>query len=550
MKDVLMLKAFARSRLSAAVLTACIAGCGTAQTQVSDLQVRAQKNIDSEAARAEQSTPMITTTSGAWLMGDAVEVAPPQSPLLDRQVTYSPAQRVNLVDVASWITQEAGIMVDTTEVQSATASAPSGSSGPAQQGAAQAGITLPKMKISYQGKLSGLLDIAANESGVWHKMENGRIVFFRTESRTIYLPSLPRSSTSSNTISAQSSGSSSGGGSSGGSSTPSQSGASSGDSGGGSGGGGSGGAQISSSYKVDVWTDLEKTAKAIGGTANVVVNRSMQSLTVTGGPAQVRAVETWAKGVAANLSQQISITVQVFRVRTTTEDTASWNPDVVFKGLKTKYGFNLAGPQVPVGASGDTPFSFAGKVLDTATGSAAQYTGSQLAVQALSKLGVVTEDMSQTLVTKNGQLLPMQLAREQTYLASSTQGITQVGSVATPPSLTPGVFTVGYTAMFLPYIVNGKIDLAMHMTNSTLASLGSAGSGGSAIQTPALDKSVFEQSVSLTPGDSMLLTGYRGENGTTNKSGVGAANNYLFGGGAGSNHEKYMIAIVITAKVL
>lgn len=538
-----MLKAFTLTRTAAAVAAALIAGCGTTQTQVADLQSRAEQNIEVQTARAEQSAPLITSTTAAWLMGDAVEVAPVQSPLLDRLVTYSPAQRVTLVDVASWITQQAGIMVDTVEVQGSVAPTPVASaspSAPAQaSGASPSAVGLPKMKISYEGKLSGLLDIAANESGVWHKMENGRIVFFRTETRTIYLPSLPRSSTSSNTISADTSASNVGGG---GSSGGAPSGSSSGDSG--------GGAKITSSYRVDVWSDLEKTAKTIGGTASIVVNPSMQSLTVTGSPAQVRAVESWAKGVSANLSQQVAITVQVFRVRTTNEDSASWNPDVVFKGLTTKYGFNLTAPQSPASASGDTPFNFTGRVLDTATGSKGQYTGSELAVKALSKLGEVSEEMNQTLVTKNGQVLPMQLARQETYLASSTQGVAAIGTAPTPPSLTPGMFTVGYTAMFLPYIVNGKIDLAMHMTNSSLVRLGSVQSGGSLIQTPVQDMSKFEQSVSLTPGDSLLLTGYSGENGTTNKSGVGTANNYLFGGGVGSNHEKHMIAIVITAKVL
>ena len=187
MKDVSMLKTFTLTRAAAAVTAALIAGC-TTQTQVADLQSRAQANIDAQTARAEQTAPIITNTTAAWLMGDAVEVAPAQSPLLDRHVTYSPAQRVSLVDVASWITQQAGIMVDTVEVQGASNGAPA-TGAPAPGGAAPAG-GLPKMKISYEGKLSGLLDVAANESGVWHKMENGRIVFFRTETRTIYLPSL------------------------------------------------------------------------------------------------------------------------------------------------------------------------------------------------------------------------------------------------------------------------------------------------------------------------------------------------------------------------
>jgi type IVB pilus formation R64 PilN family outer membrane protein len=540
-----------------AAAAALLAGCTTTQTHVAELRTRASQNIEAETARAERNVPVITSTSAAWLLGEAVEVAPAPSPLLDQMVTYSPAQRVSLVDVATWITQQVGVVVDTVEVQAAAPSAaaplpPSSMTATLQaSAAANAPPPLPRMKISYEGKLRGLLDVAANESGVWHKMEGGRIVFFRSETRTIYLPALPRSSTSTNTISAETSGGGEGGGSGGG--APASGGAPGGggsDSGGGGGSGGSGGAKIASTYNVDVWADLEKTAKNIGGSAKVIVNRSMSSLTVTGTPAQVRAVESWAKGVAANLSQQVAITVQVFKVRTTSEDSLNWNPNVVFKGLTTKYGFTLSGPQVPASASGDTPFNFTGSVLETATGSKAQYTGSQLAVQALSKLGDVSEIMKQTLVTKNGQVLPLQVATQTSYLASSTQAATVAGNAPTPPSLTPGVTTNGYTAMFLPHIVNGKIDLAMHMTNSALVRMGSVTSGGSSIQTPNIDMTKFEQSVSLTPGDSLLLTGYQAESGSTDKSGVGVANNYLLGGGVGSNRGKQLIAIVISAKVL
>jgi hypothetical protein len=136
-------------------------------------------------------------------------------------------------------------------------------------------------------------------------------------------------------------------------------------------------------------------------------------------------------------------------------------------------------------------------------------------------------------------------------LASTTPGAaTVIGTAPVPPTLTPGTITTGFTAMFLPQIVNGKIFLGMHMTNSTLTKLDSAGSGGASIQTPNVDNSIFPQNVMLTPGDSLLLTTLQIDNGNSNRSGIGSPNNFALGGGVDNNTGKQLIAIVITAKVL
>jgi type IVB pilus formation R64 PilN family outer membrane protein len=380
------------------------------------------------------------------------------------------------------------------------------------------------MSISYEGSLSGLLDVVANKSGVWWKFSDGRLIFYRTETKTFYLPAISRKSAGGSSITTIT-----GTGSAGTTA--------------------SGGATSTSDYMVDVWGDLEKTARTVGGGAQVVANASLGSLTVTGTPTQVRDVEEWAKNLSDNLSQQVSITVNIYSVNVTHEDNYNWSPSVVFKSLSA--GVTLAGPQVPAVLSGLTPLNIAATVLQTATGNAANYSGSQLAVQALSTLGQVTETMRQTVVTLNGQPAPMQVANQQSYLASTTPGAaTTIGAAPVPPTLTPGQITTGFTGMFLPRIVNGKILMTMHMVSSTLKNMGSAGSGGSFIQTPNVDTSTFPQSVSLTPGDSLLLTGLQLDNGSSNHSGVGSPSNYALGGGADNSTGKKLIAIVITAKVL
>lgn len=532
----------------AALLVSSLSGCGNLQKQVFDLEVNAKNNIKAEQEKAARPVSVVTTTTAAWLMGQSVQVMPTPSPMLTQIVTYAPTQRVALTDIAAWISQSTGLVVDTAEVQSITndqgASLGQGQGLPslAPQSLVMNGPgALPQLpnsqsfspqllSINYQGPLSGLLDIAANKSGLWWKFSNGRLMFYRTETQTFYLPAIAIKSSGKTSITTDTdTGVTS-------STSPSTL---------------SGGVTSIGQYAVDVWGELEKTAKTVGGNAQIVANPSLGSVTVTGTPTQVRNVEEWVKNLSENLSQQVSITVRIYKVKVTREDNYNWNPSVVFNSLSSPYGISLTGPQAPNILSGMTPFQLAGNVLDSATGSAAKYSGSQLAFQALSTLGRVTETMHQTVVTLNGQPAPIQVANQLTYLASTTPGAaTTIGTAPVPPTLTPATLTTGFTGMFLPRIVNGKILLAMNLTSSILINMGSAGNGESNIQTPNVDTSTFPQSVILTPGDSLLLTGLQLDNGKTSQNGVGSPNNYAFGGGVGSNTGKQLIAIVITAKVL
>ncbi len=394
------------------------------------------------------------------------------------------------------------------------------------------------LSIDYEGTVSGLLDVVANKAGVWWKFSDGRVSLYKSVTKTFYLPAIARKSTGNGSITAStgSSGSSSSSGSG-------VSGSSSGSS------GGTGGATSKSDYTVDVWGELEKTAETVASGATVIANASLGSLTVTGTPTQVHNVEEWAKSLADNLSQQVSITVHIYDVQISNEDNYAWNPSVVFNTLSS--GLTFGGPQIPAVVSGLTAGGLTATVLKTATGNGAKYSGSQFALQALSTLGKVTETLQQTVVTLNGQPASIQIGNQISYLASSTPpAATAIGAAPLPPTLTPGQITTGFTASFLPRVVNGQIIFSMTLANNALTSMGSVSSDGASIQTPNVNLSEFQQSVRLTPGDSLLLTGLQKDNSSVNHSGVGTPNNYLLGGGVDGSTGRQLIAIVITAKVL
>ena len=529
-------------------LTSGIAGCSNLEPKVKALESNVGKDITKYQEKAAEPVPVITSTSASWLAGAPVRIAEPVLPILTQTVGYHPIKPVSMTDLASWITQFTGLVVDIAELQSTSSTtssqvagaiggvapiAPVGAIGATTGVAGSPQQLMQSMYINYSGTLSGLLDVAANKSSAWWKVIDGKVSFYRTETKTFYLPAIARKFTGDNTITT-----STGGSSSGGAGGATSSGATS-----------AGGANSTSNYSVDIWADLDKTAKTVGSGAQVSVNQSSSSITVTGTPAQIRHVEDWVRGLSDQMSQQVAISVRVYSIKLTNEDNYNWSPSVIFKAASGVLGYSIKGPQTPLVVSGNTPFNLGVSLLSNATsGNSTQYSGSQLAFQALSTLGHVVENINQTVVTLNGQPAPIQMATQQGYLASSST--TQTANVGSTSTLIPGTITTGFTAMFLPRIVNGKVILGMTMVNSSSNGFTNISSGGSTIQNPNIDSNTFQQSVSLTPGDALLLTGLQRDNGSANKSGVGSPDNYVLGGGVDNNMGKQVVAIVITAKIL
>jgi type IVB pilus formation R64 PilN family outer membrane protein len=535
---------FWQIRLIASMTALALSGCAV-EKEATGMQSNALLSI--RAASEAQPVQTISTTQDSWLMGQALMVAAPASPMLSKEILYHPAQRVALADVTSYISQSTGLIIDISEIMQSQIGAVTGSAAAANTPAGTAPIspvTMPAgtgkqtmsqnehpMSISYEGRVSGLLDVVANNVLAWWKYADGKVIFYRTETKTFYLPAIARKSTGESVITTSSSNSTGGGATSSGTTTAATS-----------------GATINSTYSIDVWGDLVSTAKTVGSGAQVVVNTSAGSLTVTGTPAQVRAVKEWIADLAIQLNQQVAITVHVYSVKITKGDTYNFDPTVLFAKAAGTYGYNLSGPTALTPPGGTTPLGLVTSVLTGAPGAWGQYSGSTAAFQALSTLGNVSDVLQQTLVTLNGQPAPIQIANQQGYLASSQTMVT--ANVGSQTTYTPGTITTGFTATFLPRIVNGRVILNMTMTNSSLNNMTTIGTTSNGIQAPNVDLTTFQQSVSLKPGEALLLSGIQQGNSNSNHSGVGSANNVAFGGGVNSNTVKSMIAIVISAKVL
>jgi len=567
-----MLKEIKLTRIACACMVACtllnFSGCaGYRQANSAIDDTKAHIDTANQKMRDEQ-TPVVSVSNDSWLLGDAVAVQEEKSPILAQHVVYSNPYYVSLADVASYLTTNYSLPVDisdltgnnglTTGNDSSSNAGTTGVGLPGMPSMGRAGApmtssplppgllmgatansssvqSLPKMKISYDGPMGGLLQVIAEKEGVWEKLQDGRAVFFRSETKTIYMPALSRHSNVKSSIIASgapttgvslgqtSSGSGSGGGS----------------------GSNSGQTTIESGSETDFWTDIKKVAETISPGAHIAVSPALGSITVTGTPSQVRHVEEWARGVSEDSSQMVAVTVRLLTVSLNQEDTANWSPNAILSKLGSANSWSWAGPSATTVASGITPFSLGFKVL---SGSSSSLAGSQAMMNILSTMGNVSGDKTWSTVVLNGQVSPVQMATQVTYAAQS--GGIATANVGTTSTVQPGVVTTGLTGNVQPRIVNGKITLALDVTDSVLQALTTFTSNGASIQEPKISITQLPSSIAVKPGETLLATGITDTAGTVNKNGVFTPNNPLLGGGTDGNWTKTMVVVEITAEVM
>lgn len=548
---------FAPGRLSLLLLSmalALLSGCANLNVEDSAAK-HAAAFIEGEQANAQKPQPIGVRTSGSWLLGTTVELQPEISPVLQRKIAWHHTPKVSLAELAAYITNATGLPVDVSEVMriggasaqdqlvapglggtpGSTIAAPQslqGMSGGA--GERSSYMPLPLLDVNFDGDVKGMLDFAANEDGIYWNLQGGTVKFFRTLSKTFYIPALNRETTGTNSIKAQSSSNAAG--------AVGGLGAGAGSSGGGS--GSSSGLNASATSTVDFWKTILQTVKTVAGSdAQVAVDPSFMSVTVTGTPMQVHNVEVWVKGISDHTSQKVLITMQTYRVTLSTEDYVNWNPKAVIDKMSSAYSFALTGAGAPPVAGGLAP-----GVISASAGSGSRLNGSEVAFGALSTLGNVKEGIVQSTMTLNGQPSIIQVGNNRTYVASN--GSTQTANVGTSTQMTPGVASSGFTVKFTPNVINGMVYLDMDLNNITLNAIDQITSNGEIMQLPNISPTLITESTALRPGEAMLLSSITIDNTSTTHSGTLSPYNPLLGGGVDGTHSKQLIAVVVTATVL
>lgn len=380
------------------------------------------------------------------------------------------------------------------------------------------------VRITYSnGTFKGLLDTASARFGVYWKYSNGAVHFFHTDSRTFQIHAVPGNSTLVATVASGA--------------------VSTGGTGGASGDSTDGGISANNTQntavtsQLAVYSSIERSINAMMSSyGKVVSSPATGTITVVDTPDMLERIAEFVEAENQALSRQVVINVTVLAVTLDEMDEYGINWDLVYSNLRNTYGIKNTI------ASSKNSVGFSAGILDT---SSSKFAGSSVVINALSEQGKVRRHTSASVVTLNNQPVPVQVAKQTSYLKSSETTVT--AQVGTTTSLTPGTVTSGFNMSILPHILsNGTVMLQFSTDISSLRSIRTVSSGGSSIETPEMDTRNFLQRVAMKSNETLIISGFEQTEDNLGRQGVGKADNYLFGGGYKARSGKEVIVILVT----
>lgn len=407
----------------------------------------------------------------------------------------------------------------------------SNSSRPSSVGAGAGRSISP---IRYEGRLSGLLDSVTGSLGLSWKYEAkaGGITIFYLDTRQFPVYAFNKSTKFTSEVTSGMS--SSAGTSNSGSGMGSDSGMS----------GESGSNQVTqvdmSSTLVD---DIEKNIRSMLTLDHMSFSKATGIITITDRPDVLDRVQAYLDTENESITKQILINVEVIAVNLKDKDQFAIDWDLVYTSVDGDWGFGLSNV-FPGMSSGGANSSIG--ILDTAD---SPWAGSKAIIQALSEQGRVSSHRAPSVTTLNLQAAPVQIGKVQGYLASSST--TQSANVGSSTALMPGSITSGFNMSLVPMVMPANqllMQLAINMSGDP--TFETIKSGDSMIQNPSYDLQIFNQSVKLRSGQTLVLSGFDQSTEKAFLSGTGNAKNFWLGGGRTRDSSRDLVVVLITPIIM
>jgi hypothetical protein len=553
---------------------------------VTQTQQAAQTALDAKSA-----TPIraIEHVDGAWLARRSVAIDATESlpDFFKRNVRFSTGAPLAMSVVLAQIARGNGLTIRVSADVSCDEGASAGRGGSRGGGGSPKRFQMnctesgePAVPLHYNGTLSGLLDAIAHRSGTHWSYRDGVVQFSRYITRSFQIKMMPGSSTITASVGKKSE-------------MQADRGAS-----GGSGGGGSAGgvkldfnadAKVSTESRLDYWADLVKTVSDMltdGGRVTPSVVTS--SLVVTDTAEVMERVKRYIDAENAVLGRQVKLRVQVYSVTLEENSAAGIDWNLVYESAS---GFvaGLGGP-----ALGGALMSRKGG-LSVSKIPRGVLAGSTAFIKALSQQGRVSTVIDTTVVTLNNQPAPVAVTQNQGFVAETKMTPGNFGGQAVVTA-EQSVLTTGFVMNLLPTLMdNRSVMLQVQIDMSDLKKLekinlrtgkeapsgsdaGGKGSGGTSVGVDgkgvrvAVDGSKDEddksrhddglgvgtfmqlpltasiqtmQRASLKSGDTLVLSGFRRKDDSTDRDGI-----FAYEGGTKEARQRVNEVVIVISPEL
>lgn len=375
----------------------------------------------------------------------------------------------------------------------------------------------------YSGPLNGLLDIMASRLNMSWSYTRGQVLFSKYVSKTFAISSVVGDSD----VTASINGSSAGSGS-----TSSSS-----------------GQTIKTSYKLDIWKDIEKNVKPmLSSKGKMAISDTLGTITVTDTPDVVRNVENYISNTNDTITRQVSIIVQVYTVTQNAADNYGIDWKAVWQNAGSGLGLTIGG--APSGLSSTLSPSLSVNVL----AGASPWATSQAMFSALSTQGLVAQAQDIQMVTLNNQPVPITNVEKTPYISKITPGVVSNG-VVTQPSVEQGEINAGYVMNVTPRVLNtDDVMLTFSLDVTSLKDMKTvdvgSGSGATKIQQPVTDTRSYMHRSMLRSGQTLVLSGLQKMYSKKDKTGLLSADNWKMGGKFAQDYVRETTVVLITPVVM
>ena len=508
------------------------------------VDLRAQQRQSAE----ESARPFVRIRDRQWVDTNAIIASRKKLPSsVNCSVSYAPYSASGVYELTQVVQESCGVSIRLTSdaVEYLWAENERGGSGEAQsyQGGGSMGEDADAILLQALGggggerlgervgdlrwdnaPLESLLGGLTSHLGLsWRYEQNdGEIVLFHTQTEDFQLSSIPTRTTLSSSVS------------SGTNTEQGSQGSSSGEEAAGS-------TDSSQSTEVELNHDFSEDIRATIGSmlsqyGKFNYSPSTGRLSITDTPDVVNQVASYIERENESLTRQLLIDVKVLSVTLDDTDSLGIDWDLVYNASAFQGGLQSAVTGLPAAAGSGSI-----RIIDADS----RFFDSQLFISALSEQGRVSTITSPSVTTTNMQPVPVQVARQVSYLARTQ--VTNLEGGQSSEELIPGTITTGFNMTMFPFMTGPSEMLLQYTVDlSELRDLRTVTSGNNTIEIPEVDTRIFSQRVKLRNGETLVLSGFEQESNRSNRSGTGHARNLLGGGEVSSSNMREVIVILIT----
>lgn len=300
---------------------------------------------------------------------------------------------------------------------------------------------------------------------------------------------------------------------------------------------------IKSRFSADVQKAID--AMLTPGIGQQALSPSIGTLTVTDTPDVLDRIGRYIEEVNARMSRQAMLYVTVASVTLTDSDSLGINWNMVWRSLNGSFGATIGNAFSPLEGSATAGFG----ILDTASGRAGQFGGTQAILNALSKQGSVSIMRQRGVTTQHLQPTPIHLTNEEQYVCGRSQ--TNTAQVGATESIQMCSVVTGFAMDILPDIHGQNLTLQFSLNMSPPAIIEQVpGDVEKPVFTASVDRQVFLQRVGMRSGQTLVISDFQEASETAMKQGVGGTSNWIPTGGGARERARRVLVIIISPRVM